>query len=133
MTMASYNKFDNNCHRDALIIAFSNCATSIFAGFVIFSIVGFMAKQASLPVDEVNQGGPGLAFIAYPEAVTQMPFPQLWSFLFFSMLICLGLATQFTLTESITTAIMDQHTDLRNHKGKVVGACVLEEVSLSLS
>merc|ERR1719264_2118341 len=85
-----------------------------------------MAKQAALPVGEVIKGGTGLAFIAYPEAVTQMPVPQLWSFLFFFMLITLGLDSQFTMTETITTAVMDQYPHLREHKGKVVtGASVI--------
>ena len=37
---ASYNPVNNNCTKDALIVAFTNCATSMFAGIVIFAIMG---------------------------------------------------------------------------------------------
>ena len=88
-----------------------------------------MAAELKVPIDEVVASGPGLAFIAYPEAVIRLPLAPLWSFLFFTMLLTLGLDSQFAFTETLTTAIMDQWPSTRRHKVKVVfgicGACCL--------
>ena len=133
VTLASYNKFENNCHRDALIVSFLNCGTSVFAGFVVFSFLGFMAHLQGKGVDEIVESGPALAFIAYPEALSKMPVPQLWSFLFFFMLLTLGLDSMFTLVETITTCLMDHFKALIPYKPWVVVSICLLGFVLGLS
>ncbi|CAG0899686.1 unnamed protein product, partial [Cyprideis torosa] len=95
IALGSYNKFHNNFLNQCYFICLLNSATSIFAGLVIFSVLGFMAKVMDVPISKVADSGPGLVFIAYPRAVAEMPAAPVWSVLFFFMIFLLGLDSQF--------------------------------------
>ncbi|XP_069084235.1 sodium- and chloride-dependent GABA transporter 2-like [Pleurodeles waltl] len=116
--LGSYNKYNNNCYKDSIALCFLNSGTSFVAGFAIFSILGFMAQEQGVPISEVADSGPGLAFIAYPRAVSMMPFAPLWACFFFLMIILLGLDSQFVCVESMVTAVVDMYPNTFRKKNR---------------
>ncbi|XP_061916042.1 sodium- and chloride-dependent GABA transporter 2-like [Entelurus aequoreus] len=116
--LGSYNPYSNNCYKDCLWLCLLNSLTSVVAGFAVFSVLGFMAHEQGVPIAEVAESGPGLAFIAYPQAVAMMPLPQLWSICFFFMIILLGLDTQFVAMEVVITSVVDMFPAVMRQAGR---------------
>ncbi|XP_037776079.1 sodium-dependent proline transporter-like isoform X2 [Penaeus monodon] len=116
----SYNKFRNKVHIDAFIVSSLDFVTSLIAATAIFSVLGAMAHDLGVDIEDVAASGPGLAFIAYPEAISRtLPFPQMWASLFFFMLFTLGLDSEFALLETVLTALYDTFPSTRNQKFKL--------------
>lgn len=69
---ASYNQFEHNVYRDALVVTTLDTFTSFFSGLIIFGILGNLAFKMDVDISEVvKSGGTGLAFISYPEAIAR--------------------------------------------------------------
>lgn len=70
--------------------------------------------------------GPGLAFIAYPEGIKNMPASPFWAFIFFFMLFNLGLDSQFVGVETCTTVLADWRPGFRRYKAVItLGFCIV--------
>ena len=63
--------------KDCLIICSFNSGTSLVGGVVIFSVLGYMAHESGLRIEDVAQGGPGLAFVVYPTGILKF-FSWIW-------------------------------------------------------
>ena len=122
--LGSYNKFNHNCLRDAVIACLVCTCTCLSAGLLVFATLGNMAFLQDKSVDEVATSGPGLVFLSYPELVLSLPIPFLWSSLFFAMLLILGIDTAFCSVESLITGIVDKWPEYLRARRTLVATLV---------
>ncbi|XP_017066666.1 sodium-dependent nutrient amino acid transporter 1 [Drosophila eugracilis] len=113
---ASYNRFGHNIYRDANIVTTLDTFTSLLSGVIIFGILGNLAYENNTSdISSVVNGGPGLAFISYPDAIAKFKvLPQLFSVLFFLMLFVLGIGSNVGMASCLSTVIKDQFGHLKN-------------------
>uniref|UniRef100_A0A8C0IA86 Solute carrier family 6 member 2 n=1 Tax=Bubo bubo TaxID=30461 RepID=A0A8C0IA86_BUBBB len=115
IAFASYNKFDNNCYRDALLTSTINCVTSFISGFAIFSILGYMAHEHNVKIEDVATEA-GLVFILYPEAISTLSGSTFWAVVFFIMLLTLGIDSSMGGMEAVITGLADDFQILKQHR-----------------
>ncbi|MFC1850439.1 sodium-dependent transporter [candidate division CSSED10-310 bacterium] len=94
---------------NAFITALANCGTSFFAGFAVFSTLGYLAFMTGVPVEQVSASGSGLAYMTYPTAISKLPaMNSFFAIVFFIMLVTLGIDSAFALQEAFTSGIIDK-------------------------
>lgn len=108
MTYSSYLKPRTNLTGTGLVTAFANSSFEVLAGIGVFATLGFMAVQSGIGVDEVATSGIGLAFVAFPTIINEMPLGSLFGVLFFGSLTLAGFTSLFSLLEPVVSAFKDK-------------------------
>lgn len=124
ITYASYLPQKSQIVRDSAIISVTNCLFSIFAGFGVFSVLGYMAQTTSKEFGEVVSQSIGLAFVAYPKAISTLPaFANLFGVIFFAILVIAGISSAISILEAFTSAIVDKFHYPRRIVVSVLSLC----------
>ncbi|WP_445440311.1 sodium-dependent transporter [Corynebacterium argentoratense] len=131
MTQASYLKRRSNLSGLGTVVGLSNSGFEVLAGIGVFATLGFMASTSSVAVDEVATSGIGLAFIAFPTIINQMPGGPLFGVLFFGSLFIAGFTSLVTIVEVVVSSFQDKFRLERRTASIAVGvACAVPSLVL---
>jgi NSS family neurotransmitter:Na+ symporter len=124
ITYSSYLPEKTDIISNAVLTCVINCAYSLIAGLAVFGTIGYMAQAKGVPFSEAITGGPGLAFVVYPEAINQLPWGnRIFGAMFFLMLIVAGISSAISLTEAFTCSLCDKFR-ISRHK-TVTALCLI--------
>ncbi len=117
---------DSDVANNANLVSYMDVGFSFFAGIVVFATLGYMAVSTGVDITEVAEPGPGLAFIAYPTAISMMgAWGAVFGVLFFVMLFTLGIDSAFATIEAVVLAFKDAGYKYARFALYVCGASVV--------
>ncbi|MCW8815271.1 MAG: sodium-dependent transporter, partial [Chlorobium sp.] len=106
---ASYMPQNANMTGSALITALANSGFSLLSGFGVFAVLGFMSVSQNQPLDEVVRESIGLAFVAYPKAISLIgDAGPLFGMLFFLSLTVAGISSSISIVEAFVSGAEDK-------------------------
>ncbi|AKG03996.1 sodium-dependent transporter [Salimicrobium jeotgali] len=134
VTYASYLPRKSDITNNAFITGFANSSFEILAGIGVFSAVGFMAFQYDTTVAglaaEKGVGGIGLAFMVFPEIISQIPgIPGLFGVLFFASLVLAGFSSLISISETYVAAVSEKF-NISRQKSVIFGGGIAAILSL---
>lgn len=109
VTYASYLKPRTDLTGSGLVVGFANSSFEILAGLGVFAALGFMAQASGKEVGDIAGAGIGLAFIAFPQIISQAgAVGPLIGVLFFVSLVFAGITSMISLLEVVIAAVKDK-------------------------
>lgn len=106
ITYSSYFPKDTKLVRTAVTVSLLDLLVALMMGFIIFPAV------MSFGLDGHGLEGATLVFVTLPEVFVQMPATQLWSILFFLLLMVAALTSTISLAE-VSIAFMQDRFNMK--------------------
>ncbi|XP_021352096.1 sodium- and chloride-dependent glycine transporter 1-like [Mizuhopecten yessoensis] len=103
MMMGSHMKFHTNCLRNVLIGIIGDVCIAVFSSVVLFAVLGVMASEIGVPVEDVVKSGMSIGLVGYTRALTYLPAPYIWAVVFFFAVTIVGLDAQVVCTETVVS------------------------------
>jgi SNF family Na+-dependent transporter len=106
----------------------------ILSVLIVYIYMFHFTKLHGMNFEEVVVSGPSLAFVVFSQALALLPWPNLWSILFYFTLILLGIDSQFGFMETVAASLEDNSRDwssepdparIRKLQGLVLCLCSL--------
>ncbi|XP_069117878.1 sodium- and chloride-dependent GABA transporter 2-like [Argopecten irradians] len=116
MMMGSHMKFHSNCLRNVILAIAGDIFVSLFSSAVLFSIIGVMANQIGVPVQEVVTSGMSVGLVGYSRALAFLPGSYIWAVIFFFAVVVVGLDAQVVCTETLVSFFDGFNIRLGRHK-----------------
>lgn len=131
ITYASYLKKTADINNNACITALADAGTSFFAGFTVFSVVGYLAASQGVGIEQLGIAGPFLIFITYPTAISLLPIAAaIFGILFYIALLTFGIDSAFSMIEPVAAGL---HEKWKISKTKTTAITCLIGFILSLA
>ncbi|GIF01260.1 sodium-dependent transporter [Paractinoplanes rishiriensis] len=106
---ASYLRHRSELSNSAVIVGMANSGFEFLAALGVFSVLGFLASQQGTGVTEVVTSGVGLAFVAFPQIINEMPgFNSLFGVLFFGALLFAGITSAVSIMECAVAGVREK-------------------------
>ena len=109
LAYSSYLPKETDVVNSAFITATANHGFEVFAGIGVFSIMGFMAMQQGVAVEDIAASGIGLAFMTFPTAISELPaLNALFGICFFGALLTAGITSMVSILQAVVSAFHDK-------------------------
>jgi NSS family neurotransmitter:Na+ symporter len=129
ITYASYFRDRTNLQRTALQVTILDTLVSLLAGIMIFPAVFHFNVEPTTGVE--------LVFVTLPNVFGQLPFGNVWAFIFYVLLAVAALTSTISLHEVATLYIHEEHGATRKRATLYVSLgiiilCVLSSLSFGV-